>query len=58
VNSEVYPAIEDCVVDFFFENSFLVEREEGCSLIRVTRGRDDRPVYSQSAIQLSDAICY
>jgi hypothetical protein len=50
VNSEVNPAIKDCLVDFFFEDSFLVEREERCSLIRITRGRDDRPVYSQPGI--------
>jgi hypothetical protein len=45
VNSEVYPAIEDCLVDFFFEDSFLVEREEGCSLVRITCSRDDLSFY-------------
>src|SRR6266571_7337725 len=33
VNSEVDPAIKDCLVDFFFEDSFPVEREERCSLV-------------------------
>jgi len=56
VNSEVYPAIKDCLVDFFFEDSFLVEREERGSLIYITRGRDDRPVYSQAGILSSNAI--
>jgi hypothetical protein len=46
VNCEVNPAVEDCLVDFLFEDSFLVEREERCSLIRITRGRDDCPIYS------------
>jgi hypothetical protein len=46
VNCEVDLAVEDCLVDFFFEDSFLIEREEGSSLVRVTRSRDDFPVYS------------
>src|SRR5207245_10075035 len=41
VNCEVNPAIKDCLIDFFFEDSFLVEREEGCSLVHITRGSDD-----------------
>jgi hypothetical protein len=45
VNCKVNPAVEDCLVDFLFEDSFLVEREERCALIRITRGRDDRTVY-------------
>jgi hypothetical protein len=46
VNSEIHLTIEYCLVDFFFEDSFLVEREEGCSLVRITRGRDDCLIYS------------
>jgi hypothetical protein len=46
VNREIDLAVEDCLVDFFFEDSFLIEREEGCSLVRITRSRDDFPVYS------------
>jgi hypothetical protein len=46
VNSEVNPAIEDSLVDFLFEDSFLIEREERCSLIRITSGCNDLPVYS------------
>jgi hypothetical protein len=46
VNCELNPAIEDCLVDFLFEYSFLIEREERCSLVRITRGRDNFPVYS------------
>jgi hypothetical protein len=45
MNCEVNPAVEDCLVDFLFEDSFLVEREEGCSLVRITRGRDDCLIY-------------
>jgi len=45
VNSEIHLTIEDCLVDFFFEDSFLVEREEGRSLVRITRCGDDFPVY-------------
>jgi len=45
VNSKVNLAVEDCLVDFFFEDSFLVEREERCALISITGGSDDRTVY-------------
>jgi len=45
VNCEVNLTIEDCLVDFFFEDSFLVEREEGRSLVRITGCGDDFPVY-------------
>jgi len=45
VNSEIHLTIEDCLVDFFFEDSFLVEREEGRSLVRITGRGDDLPVY-------------
>jgi len=46
VNREVNLAIEDCLVDCFFEDSFLIKREEGCALVCITRGRDDCPIYS------------
>jgi len=46
VNCEVNLAIEYCLVDFFFEDSFLVEREEGRSLVRITSSSDNLPVYS------------
>jgi len=45
VNSEIHLTIQDCLVDFFFEDSFLVEREEGRSLVRITGCGDDFPVY-------------
>jgi len=45
VNSEIHLTIEDCLVDFFFEDSFLVEREEGRSLVLITGCGDDFPVY-------------
>jgi len=45
VNSEIHLTIEDCLVDFFFEDSFLVEREEGRSLVNITGCGDDFPVY-------------
>jgi len=45
VNSKIHPAIKDCLIDFFFEDSFLVEREERCSLVRITRSRDDLSFY-------------
>jgi hypothetical protein len=45
VNRKVNPSINDRLVDFFFEDSFLVEREEGCSLVRITCSRDDLSFY-------------
>src|SRR5436309_1664376 len=45
VNCEVNLTIEDCLVDFFFEDSFLVEREEGGSLVSITGSHNDFPVY-------------
>jgi len=44
------------LVDFFFEDSFLVEREERCALVLITRGRDDRPIYSKTGIVMSNAV--
>jgi hypothetical protein len=46
------------LVDFFFEDAFLVKREERCSLIRITCGRDDRPVNSETGIPSSNALYY
>jgi hypothetical protein len=57
VNGEVNLAIEDCLVDFFFEDSFLVEREERCSLVGITRCRNDFLFNSQTRIPLSNALC-
>jgi len=45
VNCKIYPTIKNCLVDFFFEDSFLIEREERRTLISITRGSDDRTVY-------------
>jgi hypothetical protein len=45
VNCKVNPAVENCLVDFFLEDSLLIEGEERCALVRITRGRDDRAVY-------------
>jgi len=56
VNCKVDVAVEDCLVDFFFEDSFLVEREERCALVLITRGRDDRPIYSKTGIVMSNAV--
>jgi hypothetical protein len=56
VNREINPAVEDCLVNFLFKDPFLVEREERCSLVRITPGRDDCPAYSQTRIQLSNTI--
>jgi len=46
VNSEIHLTVEDCLVDFFFEDSFLVEREEGRSLVSITSSSDNFPIYS------------
>ena len=56
MNSEIHLTIEDCLVDFFFEDSFLVEREEGRSLVSITGCGDDFPVYFQPGIILSNAF--
>jgi hypothetical protein len=56
VDCEVNLTIEDRLVDFFFEDSFLIEREEGCSLVRITDSRDYFPVYSETRILLSNAF--
>ena len=56
MNCKVDVAVEDCLVDFFFEDSFLVEREERCALVLITRGRDDRPIYSETGIVMSNVV--
>jgi hypothetical protein len=50
MNRKVNPPVEDRLVDLFFENSFLVEREERCSLVSITSCRDDSPIYSETLI--------
>jgi len=46
------------LVDFFFEDSFLVEREEWRALIGITCSRDDRPVNSETGIPSSNVLYY
>jgi hypothetical protein len=56
VNCKIHPTIKNCLVDLFFEDSFPVEREERCALISITRCSDDRTVYFQPWILLSNAL--
>jgi hypothetical protein len=56
MNCEINLAIENCLVNFFFEYSFLVEREERRSLVSITRCRDYLPVYSETRILLPNAF--
>jgi len=56
VNCKIHLTIKNCLINLFFEDSFLVEREERCALVLITRGRDDRPIYSKTGIVMSNAV--